>query len=1115
MFIVNPDTADATASGVANSGVINYINKFGANGYKAFDPIGELFYECLNYYKNRGPTPEFSADLVTGNPLPPGDPRLDGFPAITNWNDPIQHACQQNYIVGINDANPWEDKRLPGTSALVQSDADYTFNIANSDDWGDPGNSDPDINVTTETNLVGEMQGINGTIRNIGCVPGDCDWNSGNTKTIDNLGKVFGTAPYAPKENSYYIAGLAYYAASNDIRSGAGDYEGMQTVQTFLIDTQEFNNNPLTGEMNMLWLAGKYGGFNEKNFQTTTENPGNSYQPDQTDEWDEDGDGVPDNYVLANDPAKLVAGLTKAFSNIEGRISAGNAPAVVSDGFNGIGAFYQAIYSPKVRNNAGDEAQWVGQLHALFIDGSGRFREDGNKNGQLDDVSTDNIVELRYNPAATPGPARTQVYRYNTESDYTAGTPSSPLAEIDDLNAIWKAADQLAKLDQSKIHQQRGYTTKIVDNSGAGRYILTWKDKNADGVVGPGEEVAFIASEMDENIMAVVDDAEADRVVAFIRGKEDGTLGYRSRSLGARRFLLGDVVNSAPVSVSLPNKSYDLLKGDTTYGAFRTQYRNRRHVVYVGANDGMLHAFNGGFYDASTKAFKLIRPKESFESTTPKDQPLGSELWAYIPGNLLPHLQWLKELTYPHLYYVDGSPQAFDVNIFPEDSEHPNGWGTILVVNMRFGGGSVTYDHDGKGSTPAITARSAIVVLDITNPETPPNLIAEISDAKLGFTTSKPTLVIQREPGDNNDWSTPNTNNWYLAFGSGPIGSNALTQATSDQSARLYLYDLKLRQLVQFGGDNYLDLAISNAFVGDPASKNWGTDFMDDAIYYGTVAGSVGTPTGGLYRVPLNGSPLGTPSLLLSPLPNQPFTTAPTFTLDFITKDRWVYAGTGRLFVNSDNQSATQQSFYGVKDPGSGNSWGSVSVSDMQNTTGLQVFSSGDMKDPNGVIPGGAVVGGDIINAVNNSDFNRFRKYMLGKKGWFVNFNVGAKNSTRTIFASVTHQAFVLFPEYAPPLDVCTPEGNSRLNALFYRTGTAFAGIGLGDDTSTYNSNGDFLTASFTQYSYGVLSTPGTFITQERRTKLILCDSTASCGGGLFDERLPASGGRRSWREIR
>ncbi len=1110
-FPVNPDPTDATASGVANSGVINYINKFGANGYKSFDPIGELFYECLNYYKNRGRT----TDYMTG--VASGDAELDGFPAITAWTDPIQHECQQNYIVGINDANPWEDKKLPGTSATTNTYSGYTFR-ASSNDWGEPSNADGAINVTTETNLVGAMQGINGTNRNVGCVPGDCDM-ANNSKLIANLGEAFGTAPYAPKENSYYIAGLAYYAASQDIR---GDFPGMQTVQTFMIDTQEYSANPLTGEMNMLWLAGKYGGFNEQNF-VAHGTSGRTYWPDQASEWDADGDGVPDNYVLANDPAKLVAGLTKAFSNIEQRISSGSAAAVISDGVTGTGAFYQAIYSPKVSIDTGQEIQWAGQLHSLFIDTSGRLREDGDGNGQLDDIATDNIVRLSFNQAA--GIERTQVYRYDTQTAYDNDTETD-IGEVDELKAIWKAREALAGLQNSSIENQRTYTA-TVSNIGASRHIKTWNDINADRVVTQNEIVDFVAANLDENIMAVADATEADNVVAFIRGKE-GITGYRSRTIdydddGSDEYWrLGDIIHSSPVAVGQPDKAFDILNGDSTYAAFRNQYANRRQVVYVGGNDGMLHAFNSGFFNASNNSFTLTRAQQSYESAAPTSHPLGAELWAYVPGNLLPHMQWLKERDYPHLYYVDGSPQAYDVNIFTPDAIHPNGWGTILVVNMRFGGGAVTYDHDGDGgsTTPDITARSAVVILDITNPEQPPTVLAEISDANLGFTTSQPTLVVQRDAGPGNNFNAPIRNDWYLAFGSGPIGSTALSQVDSDQNARLYVYDLNLKQFVNFSGNNYLDLGIANAFVGDPASMNWTADFMDDAIYYGTVeeglSGAVVEPSGGLYRIPLAGTSAYIPSALLSPITNQPFTTAPSFSIDRLSGDHWVYAGTGRLYVNSDNQSATQQTFYGIKDPGSGNTWGQVMVSDLQETTGLQVFSQGDMRDPNGVITAGAISGGDIDNvAVDNSDFTRFSNYMTTKDGWFINFALGT-NSTRNIFASLTFRSFVLFPEYSPPLDQCTPEGTSRLYALFFKTGTAFPGFGLGGtQPPVYNGGGDIETAGATQSVPGIMSTP--VIVEgdggDDEVQILAGDST----GAISDEDfglITTPGGRRSWREI-
>ena len=91
-----------------------------------------------------------------------------------------------------------------------------------------------------------------------------------------------GHLPGPRKQNSYYVAGLAYYANTTDLRTDFANDRGIQNVQTFMIDTQEFNNNPLDGPKNMLWLAGKYGGFIDKD---------NDDMPQQS-EWDADGDGV-------------------------------------------------------------------------------------------------------------------------------------------------------------------------------------------------------------------------------------------------------------------------------------------------------------------------------------------------------------------------------------------------------------------------------------------------------------------------------------------------------------------------------------------------------------------------------------------------------------------------------------------------------------------------------------------------------------------------------------------------------------------------------------------------------------------------------------------------------
>lgn len=350
----NPDGA---GSGY-NSGIINYINKFSEPGYKSYDPIGELYYEGLRFFKNLGPTPEYASGLT-------GD-QYGGFQIVTNWEDPIQYRCQKNFIVAINDANPWLDKKLPGTHFTSNSVNGVSLAGA---DYGEPSNPDTSINVRTLTNTVGALEGINGTSRCIGGGNSDFD-NTASNKTIAALGEVLGSCPYVPKQNSYYIAGLAFYANTNDLRN---DLQGRQTVSTFMIDTQEFSVSPLTGQMNMLWLAGKYGGFIDLDGNGNPTVTGNSAN---NTEWDRDGDGQPDNYVLATQPQKLVDGLNRAFVDIDRRTSAAAALAANSTAVSTTTRVYQARF---------DSTNWTGSIRSLPFNTSGTLGGDE----WLDNVAID------------------------------------------------------------------------------------------------------------------------------------------------------------------------------------------------------------------------------------------------------------------------------------------------------------------------------------------------------------------------------------------------------------------------------------------------------------------------------------------------------------------------------------------------------------------------------------------------------------------------------------------------------------------------------------------------------------------------------------------------------
>ena len=146
--------------------------------------------------------------------------------------------------------------------------------------------------------------------------------------------------------------------------------------------------------------------------------------------------------------------------------------------------------------------------------------------------------------------------------------------------------------------------------------------------------------------------APGQPLVDFLRGdrSNEGSDLATSQPFRQRQFRLGDIVNSEAVYVRRPMFNY----ADTGYTAFKAAEDSRRPMVYVGANDGMLHAF-----DAAT----------------------GDELWAYVPTMVIPRLYRLADKNYAtrHQFYVDASPVAGDVKIGGE-------WRTILVGGLGAGG---------------------------------------------------------------------------------------------------------------------------------------------------------------------------------------------------------------------------------------------------------------------------------------------------------------------------------------------------------------------------------------------------------------------------------------------
>ena len=743
-----------------------------------------------------------------------------------------------------------------------------------------------------------------------------------------------------------------------------------------------------------LYYAAKWGGFSDAD---------DNDKPNKRDEWDvrgangqitadlntvssppdgipdgiPDGDGVPDNFFFVSNPAALEDALTAVFDIIIERVSSGTAAAVVANDQEGVGALFQALYDPFKSDSttAQNEAEWIGTLHALWVDPEGLIREDNDQDGKLDGYDVDKVVEIFFDEVDR----RAKIKRFDSTDplEFTASNPNPTPLELTELQTLWNARERLSDLDNDTMNVQRPYNTPVGTGPNEGRHILTWVDDDFNDIVNVAgsETVNFDTTAFSSNNrhrwLDEDDPAIANNLINWVRGKEiaglrnrvvdyDGdnagsTAKHASGNLEVMR--LGDIIHSTPIPVATPIEAFDLLALDITYGVFRAKYVNRRQVVYIGGNDGMIHAFNAGFFDASKKEFKLSLAGET-------QHPLGTEIWAYVPKNLLPHLQWTSGPTYRHVYYMDQTPRIFHAKIFTPDTTHPFGWGTVLVAGMRFGGGSdntaIPLDIDGDAVTDA-TMKSALVILDITDPEQPPEVLAELSPDTLNFTTSFPQVAIVGdpiEPGSSSTVSDPNR--WFLVFGSGPT---TLGDAKSGQTGRLFAYDLedlasgRASLLTLDGarvtsgpfsnGAGFAEVTELNTFIGDPVVVDLDVDMKTEAIYFGTV-GDADADKGSLWRIAAGEDPLpskwGSAFKLLDA--NQPFIAQPSVTIDqkFQT---WVLAGTGRLYVNADKLSTTTQSLYGFIDKnkatGDNNSTLTPTIADLVDTSLTKVFVNGDV----------------------------------------------------------------------------------------------------------------------------------------------------------------------------
>ncbi|MBV5327052.1 MAG: hypothetical protein JZU65_05350 [Chlorobium sp.] len=696
---------------------------------------------------------------------------------------------------------------------------------------------------------------------------------------------------------------------------------------------------------------------------------------------------------------------------------------------------------------------------------------------------------------------------------------------LENVGTLWNAREQLS-FSVADPALQRNFIDKADDTGTGGRFIKTWIDANANSVVDAGEVVDFSSSAITSSnygFLNAATETNAEDLVDYIRGKE--IAGYRNRTISydgsvpTKVIRLADVVNATPTIVGAPQEELDLLYKDASYGVFKKQYAKRRQVLYVGSNGGMLHAFNGGFYDSATRSF-LVSGKKYDGVTSVVEHPLGSEIWAYVPMNLLSHLTWLKNLNYQHVYYVDGKPKVFDAKIFAKDIDHPGlvgdtkGWGTVLVVGMRFGGGKMTVDTgaDGFGVGTDREFRSAYVVMDITNPEVEPKLLAEIQLPDDSFSTSYPAALTVKDKNLALDH-----NKWFLTFGSGPTD---ILAAESTKTAKIYAFDLGeiaapgsstpppagcTQQTVGAGGSMKIlscDTGVANSFVGDPISVDWELDYKADSIYFGVVGGKNAT-SGRVMRFGVNGK--DTPADWTAPATlintSQPVVSGVTPGVDEIG-NKWIFFGTGRLFAIPDQTSTAAQDIYGVREK---NPVTEILKTELLDVSTAQVETNGHLTT--------AVGGNTTVKDLEND-------IATNKQGWYLQLPpiqgvAGTAPATRVINASALAGGVLFSTAYQPGIDLCTGEGFSRLYGLYYKTGTAYPDPAV---LGTEIIGGVEYAKSYIDLGHGFATTPSLHTGSGTGDKAVNVFTQLSTGAIIRTEAttpLSVRSGLQSWIEPR
>ena len=468
--------------------------------------------------------------------------------------------------------------------------------------------------------------------------------------------------------------------------------------------------------------------------------------------------------------------------------------------------------------------------------------------------------------------------------------------------------------------------------------------------------------------------ATGANLVKYLRGET----GYDFNSVTAdnkvfrnRQATLGDIVHATTTFTAPPR----LLYGDPGYDAFKTAQAGRTKMVYIGANDGMLHALRADTLE---------------------------EVWAYVPTMVLPNMWKLADSNYSakHAYYLDGAIVTTDI-CTANCGLATATWKTILVAGL--GGGGRGY-----------------IALDVTDPASP-SLMWEFDaksatikgDPNLGYSFGNPIVtkrsidnkwVVLFSSGYNN---IPDNDAFYALPTTNFKPNNPAIFTTGNGGGYLFVVDAangdKLQAIPTLNGVSVnVGNSITPSGLGKITSLDLNSNINKDTTYvYG------GDLLGNLWRFDINTNVAVKLAELKAGTTAQPITTAPE--LGLIKGKTVVFVGTGKYLEVADLTNTEQQTIYAIKDE----------------------FTTTTLINPRASLVSQTIVPSGVDN--RQSGTTNAVNFLTGR-GWYVDL---PDSRERVNIDPQLVLGTLLIPSIVPESTACQPEGYGWFNYFDYKTGGA------------------------------------------------------------------------------